>query len=251
VFDRADETAPDFTVPQDTVEGALTLRWVYNRGGLRADAGVEVARRSTWDFWGRPDGSDWSPSDQGFTRWSAHLNKSFYPRGSDKLSTGLALFGGHGLDRFSQFAFGEFSTAGITGYNGAGIRYDRGAILDLGYAIDLAGKTRLDLFASHGRFENRADYGPGDQHATGVGATLNFSGPWNSLIRVRLAWGADTSLEDVAGSAGLRFTLFRTFDRWFWQKPGGEPVQEPVAEKKSPGPPAGTGARWTAGPSGP
>ena len=250
LFDRADETAPDFTVPQDMVEGSLTLRWVYNRGGLRADAGVEAAARSTWDFWGRPDGSDWSPADQGFTRWSAHINKTFYPRRSDKISTGVALFGGHGLDRFSQFAFGEFSTAGIAGFNGAGIRFDRGAILDLGYAVDLAGSTRLDLFASHARFENRAEYGPGDEHATGVGAALNIAGPWNSLIRVRAAWGVDSSLGDVDGSGGVRFTLFRTFDRWFWQKEGEIPA-EPVAEKKSPGLPAETGARWTAGPSGP
>ena len=67
-------------------------------------------------------------------------------------------------------------------------------------------------------------------------------------LKFRVAWGAETSLDDVDGSAGIRFTLFRTFDKRFWQKEGAVPA-EPVAEKKSPGLPAETGARWTAGPS--
>ncbi len=217
-FGRDDGTASDFVLPPDTLQSALTLRWVYNQAGWRLEWGVQGATRSGWRPWGKPDGSDFDPGDRRFVRSSFILNKTFYLREFDKLGLRFSFFDGNSLDRFSRFGLGDFGAASVHGYNGSGIRFDRGGVLDLGYSLNLGRQARLDLFASHGRFRNEEDFGPRLEHATGAGAAVNFSGPFNTFIRVRLSSGVDSSLEAPSGSADLRVTVFRTFDRWFWQK---------------------------------
>ncbi|MFQ5670472.1 MAG: hypothetical protein ACE5HD_08145 [Acidobacteriota bacterium] len=217
-FRGDDETADDFTVPADSFITSLALRWVYNRAGWRLEWTASGSRRSGWRFWGRPDGSDFTPGDEGYVRSSLVLNKTFFLRRFDRLGFRLSLYDGNGLDRFSKFGFGDFGVSGISGFSRSGIRFDRGGVLNLNYSINLGQRARMDLAVSHARFRNREDFGPEVQWATGGEVAVNFSGPFSSFIRVRLGGGLDTSLEDPDGSFGIRTTFFRTFNHWFWQR---------------------------------
>jgi len=99
-FKREDETADSFVLPSDTWEPSLTLNWVYAQAGWRLDLGAQGVIRTDWEFWGRPDGSDYDPDDDRYFRSSLILNKTIYPRPLDRLGFRLALFDGKNLDRF-------------------------------------------------------------------------------------------------------------------------------------------------------
>jgi hypothetical protein len=218
-FRREDETDSSFILPNDTMETSLTLNWVYARAGWRLDLGAQGVARSGWEPWGRPDGSDYDPDHDRYLRSSMVLNKTLYPRPLDRLGFRLALFDGQDLDRFSKFELGEFGAGRINGY-GSGIRFDRGAFLDLNYGVSLKRQVQLDFTVSHGRFLNEDDFGPDPHWATGANVSVGFSGPANIYFRVRVAGGLGTSLEDPSSNVGLRVIMFRTFSRWFWQKKG-------------------------------
>ncbi|MFQ5766977.1 MAG: hypothetical protein ACE5ID_03215 [Acidobacteriota bacterium] len=225
-FRGDDETAPTFTVPSDTMDRSLTLRWVYNRAGFRVNGTVQGGTRTNWRFWGRPDGSDFSPSDRQYLKSALVFNKNFFPRGLDRFGFRLSLFDGSSLDRFSMFNFSGFGPGNITGFGGSELRAERGGVLDLNYSVSLRGRTRLDFNVNHGRFRNGDDFGPHFEHATGGRVALNFSGPWNSFLRVSLGSALESSVDDLDQNSSLRVTLFRTFDRWFWQ--GRRKAQEPA-----------------------
>jgi hypothetical protein len=217
-FERESKTADTFTIPSDTLEGSLALRWVYTRSGWRLDFTTRGVVRSKWEFWGKPDGTDYDPDDDRYARASLVLNKSVYPRKLDRLGFRLSLFEGENLDRFSMFNLGGLGEGGISGYGNSGIRFHRGAILDLNYSLSLSRRTQLDFALNHGRFKNEDDFGDDVHWATGASTAVSFSGPGSTLIRVRVSGPLGTSLEDPDGSVGLRAVFFRTFDRWFWQR---------------------------------
>jgi hypothetical protein len=128
-----------------------------------------------------------------------------------------------------MFELGGPGVSRLPGYNGSGIRFPIGASLDLNGTVALGREVSLDMTVSHARFRNEEDLGPGIQFATAASMGVNFAGPFNAFMRVRVGVGLGSSVEDVSGSYGLRVTYFRTFRRWFWQK-------KPTAEKTAPGP---------------
>ena len=78
----------------------------------------------------------------------------------------------------------------------------------------------MDMSLTHARFRDQEDLGPDVEYATGASVALNFSGPFNAFMRVRVGFALDSSVDDADGGGSLRVTYFRTFRRWFWQRSG-------------------------------
>ncbi|MCZ6832882.1 MAG: hypothetical protein O7F11_03970, partial [Acidobacteria bacterium] len=219
-FRSENETAADFVVPSDTWQELLTGRWIYARSGWRLEGSIQGGSRNDWTFWGSPDGSDFSDGDEQFVRSSAELSKAFYSAGRNKFGFGVAMYHGNGLDRFSKFELGSFGVARVPGYSGDAIRFRTGGALNLSGAFALSKKTRMDMSLTHARFRDQEDLGPDVEYATGASVALNFSGPFNAFMRVRVGFALDSSVDDADGGGSLRVTYFRTFRRWFWQRSG-------------------------------
>ena len=128
-------------------------------------------------------------------RASAELGKPFHSSGRAKLGFGVAMYHGNGLDRFSKFELGRFGVARVPGYGGEDIRFHTGGALNLNGAFALSEKTRMDMSLIHARFRDLEDLGPDVEHATGGSVALNFSGPFNAFMRVRVGYALDSSVD--------------------------------------------------------
>jgi len=237
-FQGEDSTDPSFTIPNDTWQELVTGRWVYAQSGWRFEAALQAGVRDRWQFWGSPDGSDYDPDDQHFVRSRLVVNKFFYASNRNNFGFRGSFYNGNHLDRFSMYDLGGEGVARLPGYNGTGIRFPIGASVDLNGTIGIGPKVSMDMTLSHARFRNEEDFGPDIEHATATSVGVNFAGPFNALMRVRLGLGLGTSLEGIEGGYGLRVTYFRTFRRWFWQKKP-QAVSPPASDepqKKAPGP---------------
>lgn len=224
-FSPEDRTDPTFVLPADHFETDLLLRLEYNRHGYIATLWGEAGHRSDWLPWGLP-GNPFDPDLQSFTRRGADLKKGFYFGPFQKISLGLSLFDGDNLDRFSRFEIGDFRSARVRGFGGSGIQFDRGAVAELDYGFTLGNTFRVDAAIEGAWIENEENFGPGYERALGGGLSLNFSGPWSTLIHVRMSRGISSTIPDAVGSGDIRVTFFKTFDRWGRRKP---PTDDPKA----------------------
>jgi hypothetical protein len=226
-FSRHDKTDPAFVVPVDHRETDLTLRFEYNRLGYTVGLWGQAGRRSDWGPWGLPDDPPFDPDTRSFTRRGLDIRKGFYFGPLQKVSAAVSLFDGDRLDRFSRFEIGDFRAASVRGFGGSGIHFDRGAVAELAYGFTLGGSFRIDAAVEHAWMENEPDFGPGTERALGGGLSLNFSGPWSTLVHVRMSRGFSSTIPETVGTGDLRVTFFRTFDHWGRRKP--PPPGDPAA----------------------
>jgi hypothetical protein len=194
-------------------ELGLQLRLEWNRAGYTVAAWGEGARRTAWEPWGLP-GTPFSPDDRDYTRLGVELRKQFRFGPFSKVALGLSGFEGHSLDRFSRFELGDFRSARVRGFNGSGIHFDRGAVAEATYSFSLGGTLRVDAGLELGFIRSEEDFGPGFQRVLGGGLGFQFSGPWSTLVTVRVARGLSSTIPDKGGGGDVRVVFFKTFDRW-------------------------------------
>jgi len=220
-FRRHEETSTDFTLPVTALEESLLLRLEVNRAGYIIAPWAEAARRSRWDCWGfgcagasPPPREPFDPRDRDFTRRGLDLLKSFYIGPLRKISLAISGYDGKSLDRFSRFELGDFRSARVRGFNGSGIHFDRGLTAAAAYAFTLRGTMRVDAGLETGWIRSLDDFGPGYERVIGGGVGLEFSGPWSTLVDVRMGRGFSSTIPDKGGGGDIRVVFFRTWDRW-------------------------------------
>jgi len=220
-FSRHEETSTDFTLPVTTLEESLLLRLEVNRAGYIVAPWAEAARRSRWGCWGFgcagsavPPREPFDPRDRDFTRRGLDLFKSFYIGPLRKISLAVSGYDGKSLDRFSRFELGDFRSARVRGFNGSGIHFDRGLTAAAAYAFTLRGTMRVDAGLETGWIRSLGDFGPGYERVIGGGVGLEFSGPWSTLVNVRMGQGFSSTIPGKGGGGDVRVVFFRTWDRW-------------------------------------
>jgi hypothetical protein len=230
-------TSPDFVLPVQNVESDLGARLEFTRLGWIAAGWGEWGFRSDWKPWGLP-GQKYSSDDRDFTRLGTDLRKAFYYGTYNKLSLGMTGYLGRSLDRFSRFELGDFRSASVRGFNGSGIHFDRGAVAEASYSLPLGHDVRADFGVQHGWIQSVDDFGPGYRRVTGTGVSLEFSGPWSTLVSVRASAGVATTLPNYNTSIGdVRVLFFRTFNKWSRNGPTGAPPSRPAAPPPMPNAP--------------
>lgn len=231
-------TSPDFVLPVQNVESTLGGRLEFSRLGWIAAGWGEWGFRSNWEPWGLP-GQKFSDDDKDFTRLGGDLLKAFYFGTYNKLNLGMTGFLGRSLDRFSRFELGDYRSASVRGFNGSGIHFDRGAVAAATYSLPLGHDVRADLGLQQGWIQSVDDFGPGYVRVSGAGLSLEFSGPWSTLVSVRASAGLATTIPNKDTSIGdVRVIFYRTFNKWSKNGPTGAPPPRPAAPPQMPNAPA-------------
>ncbi|MDQ7006000.1 MAG: sigma-E factor regulatory protein RseB domain-containing protein [Acidobacteriota bacterium] len=210
-YDTADETASDFTLPQDHLHTRLGLELAYDRAGWGILARREWISRSRWKPWG-PAGdlvdAEAVAAAKDYTRTSLGFQKSWFLPLFQKIEIGGTWRTGEDLDRFSAFDFGFFGTSRVRGFGGSGIRYDRGAQAQIQYSFNLGDVIRFDAVVDHARVRDRTLSAEMTDH-TGVGIAANFVGPWRTLWRLDYGYSLKSDLEAAEGQSEFMLVVLR------------------------------------------
>jgi len=178
---RADDTAPDFVLPQDTFTHSLGADVTYTRAGWRLALGGAWSSRSNWQFWGLPGNSEYDPDQQDYSTWQASLTKTFWLGSFTKLGLQVEHVDGSNLDRFSKYDFSFFGDSTVAGYQSGLVTASRADAIHVDYGFNIGEVIRLGV---------RGDAAWADDEATGLdrellaGISLNGTlvGPWQTVV---------------------------------------------------------------------
>jgi len=239
---RGPRTRDDYVLPPDTVVLGSALRLDFLRRGYHLSLWTEGEHRLDWGPFGLPEDLIDPPELQDTPlRWGLSFNKNFHGRRLDRLGFDADLYDGTNLDRFSAFQRLDWAPVDMRGYDGAGLRFHRGATGDVRYAWRMGGNVRWELAVGGAVFRNPVDYGDVWHNLYGVGFGVTFPGPWSTLFRARVSYGLHASLPVEGSDGSARLTVFKSFDGWWpWdrkktaKKTGGEqePPREPILPRR-------------------
>jgi undecaprenyl-diphosphatase len=209
-YRRAGFADPAFSPPASTPVHGVRLALEAQEGPWSAAFWWGAARRQRWPEWGTPGNPEFRAGAIGFQRYGAELARSFVfsPRVVGRAE--LAWMAGHDLDRFSRFSFDGFDNR-LRGYPGAGLRYDRGAVLRTAASWNAWRRLRIDGFLD-GAFVRDPGFGSSEKGYAGAGAGLETALPKGLLVAVE--WGYGFQARDRDGNKGahvFRATAYKIF----------------------------------------
>jgi hypothetical protein len=176
-------TDPTFVLPPTHYTNFLGLNARYSRSGYSLTASGTYARRSSWDFWGLPGNTDFSPDQKDYVKWDASLAKSWYLSHFQKIGAEVDYLDGHDLDRFSKYEFGFFGGSRIHGYQSNRVRAERAYATHLSYGFEIGELLRLDLVGDAAMATDKLA-GLKNELLAGAGIAGTFIGPWQTIVNV-------------------------------------------------------------------
>lgn len=182
-YQRAEDTAPAFSVPADTFVLNPSLDAQYSRFGYTATAFWDYARRTAWRPWGNL--AEYDPSQRSYSRYGMSLGKSFYLPRFQRLGLGVNYLGGQRLDRFSKYELGFFGTQRIHGTQSGTVRAERAILAHLSYGFVISDQIRLEGFYDHGLLDDKVA-GYRREPFQGIGIGGQTVGPYGTLLRLDL-----------------------------------------------------------------
>ena len=185
-YQRDKDTSPTFRVPVDTFTNGVELKLVANISGFAATATGDYLSRQRWEPWGEPGNPDYSPSNKNYWTWSMSVSKDQYFPGFRKLHVGLSYLSGSGLDRFSKYEFGSFSSHPIRGYPSGTLRTENALIANLSYGLNIEDIIRFEGFYDQALLRDSIS-GFHNTYFSGAGLLASLNGPWkSSLVRAEI-----------------------------------------------------------------
>ncbi|HEY2946409.1 MAG TPA: phosphatase PAP2 family protein [Vicinamibacteria bacterium] len=209
-YRRAGFADPAFAPPASTPVHGVRVALEAQEGPWSAALWWGAARRQHWPEWGLPGNPEFRAGAIGFQRYGADLARSFVFSPRVVARAELAWMAGRDLDRFSRFSFDGFDNR-LRGYPGAGLRYDRGAVLRTAVSWNAWRRLRLDGFLD-GAFVRDPGFGPSEKGYAGAGAGLETALPKGLLIAFE--WGYGFQARDREGNKGahvFRATAYKLF----------------------------------------
>ena len=180
-FSRADDTAEDFIVPQDTLTNYFRGVVQYNRAGYRLRLSGGVNRRSDWQFWGFPENDEFHPDQKDYLRWQARFGKTWWLPKFRRLRVFFEHLDGSNLDRFSGYDFGMFGDASVSGYQSGLVRAEKANGAHLLAGINYFEKIRFDLKAD-AVWASNAMTGLDNELLAGIGLEGTMTLPWQLIM---------------------------------------------------------------------
>ena len=205
-FDRADDTADEFVIPEDHLDHRFQLTTDYNRRGYRLRLRGSHNIRSDWEEWGLPGNTDFDPEQEEYQRWGASVRKVWHLPKFTKFGAELEYAGGENLDRFSKYQFGFFSDLVVRGYRSERIRAEEIKAAHLSYGFNLGDVFRVDLVGD-AAFATDELSGFEDELLAGLGLNGTVIGPWGTVVNFDIGF-------PVAGPEN-GFTAFIAFLKLF------------------------------------
>ena len=201
-FSRADDTSPEFVLPEDHLDHQFTARLLYNRAGYRFRLFGTRAIRSDWEPWGLPGNVEFDQEQDEYTTWGAALGKTWHLPKFTKFGAEIEYVGGENLDRFSQYQFGFFSDVRVHGYRSELIRAEEAVAAHLSYGVNIADIFRIDLLGDVAIASNDTT-GLDEETLAGVGIAGTFIGPWRTVVNIDI--GVPVAGPDDGVSAFIAF----------------------------------------------
>jgi hypothetical protein len=184
-FGRADDTAPEFVMPEDHLTQTLGLGVNFARSGYRLAIDAAWSERSEWDFWGLPGNEEFDPAQKDYATWEVSIAKNWYLPNFRKLGLELDWSGGEDLDRFSKYQFGFFGGNRVHGYQIGKVRAEEALAAHLTYGFEVGNLLRFDAIGD-AAWATDGTSGLDHELLAGVGLQGSFIGPWETLIQVDL-----------------------------------------------------------------
>jgi hypothetical protein len=180
-FSRADDTAEDFILPQDTPTHIFGGNIQYNRAGYRLRLSGAVNRRVDWQFWGLPGNDEFDPDQKNYLRWQAQLGKTWWLPKFRRVRVFFEHLDGSNLDRFSGYDFGQFGDASVSGYQSGLVRAEKANGAHLLAGVNYFERVRFDLKAD-AVWASNAMTGLDNELLAGVGLEGTMTLPWQLIM---------------------------------------------------------------------
>jgi hypothetical protein len=206
-YQRDKDTGPDFVTPSDTLTNGAELRLVGNYKGFNAHLSGGYYHRATWEPWGDPATSDYSPEQRDYWKYQFSIAKDTYFSAFRKLHVQVDYLDGSRLDRFSKYEFGPFSGNVLHGFR-SGLRIERAVLASVSYGLNIENVIRFEAFYDQLLANDKAS-GFHNTYFSGAGLLASLNGPFkDSLLRAEI--GVPVVRHGVTGFV-VNFLLLKIF----------------------------------------
>ncbi len=205
-FSTADDTAPEFVLPEDHIDHQVQVTADYNRKGFSVRLSGSENRRGDWTPWGLPGNTDFNQDQENYQRYGASIRKIWHLPKFTKFGAQLEYAGGDNLDRFSKYDFGFFSDVTIRGYSSGIVKAEEVTAAHLSYGFNLGDVFRVDLVGDAALATDLASRFE-DELLAGIGLNGTVMGPWGTVVNFDIGF-------PIAGPAD-GFTAFIAFLKLF------------------------------------
>lgn len=215
-FGSADDTDPDFIIPEDTLVQELGLDITYSRSGYRFRVSGSLNERQDWEFWGLPDNTEFNAEQEDFLKWQVSLGKTWWLPNFTKFGIELEHLNGEDLDRFSKYDFGLFGDGSVAGYQNGLVVASEANGVHLTYGIGLSDLLQVEI-EGDAVWATDEDTGLDNELLAGIGLEGTIMGPWETILNFEL--GVPVAGPGEGFSARLVFLkLFDNWENWFKKK---------------------------------
>ncbi len=213
-YKLGDDTDPDYVLPKSHLEHVGRISLDYSRSRFVSRVLYSFNKRSDWDDFGLPEDTD--TVEDSYRTLEVDMGVSKRLKHFQSLGAELRYLKGWNLDRFSRFGFGFFENR-VDGFGTSGIRGDSAIRLKLEYEKGIKGLFNLDfgITAARAELDKPVIIGgyqqPEKVDLAGLGLAVNFMGPWKTLIRVDVGYGAYSSLKAEEGDVSGQIVFLKLF----------------------------------------
>lgn len=185
-FQRDKDTGPNFVTPSDTLTNGAELKLVSNFQGFNVRVSGGYFHRSTWEPWGDPATTEYSPTQQTYYKYALSISKDQYFPGFRKLHVEFDYLDGSRLDRFSKYEFGPFSGNTLHGFKSGSLRTEQAYIVNLSYGLNIENIIRFEGFYDQVIANDKVS-GFHNTYFSGAGLLASLNGPLkDSLLRCEI-----------------------------------------------------------------
>ncbi len=206
-YDRADDTAEEFVIPQDTLVNSFTAGLQYNRGGYRLSLSAEPSHRTDWQPWGLPGNREYDPNQASYLRWQASLVKTWWLPKFRQISLALEHLDGSDLDRFSGYDFGLFGDSSVAGYPSGLVRAERAEGIHLSAGVNYFDRFRVEIEGDAVWATNRTT-GLDNELLAGIGVGGTVTLPWQLILNFEVGYAL---VGPGSGGVAVRAVFLRLF----------------------------------------
>ena len=208
-YGRADDTDPDFVIPQDTLVQSTGVELTYSRSGYRFKVEGELNSRQDWEFWGLPGNTEFDQEQEDYLTWSVSLGKTWWLPKFTKFGIELEHLNGEDLDRFSKYDFGLFGAGSVAGYQNGLVTASEANGLHLTYGIGVSDLLQVEVELD-AVWATDEDTGLDNELLAGVGLEGTVMGPWETILNFEVG----VPVEGPGDGFSARLVFLKLFDDW-------------------------------------
>ena len=177
----ADDTDPDFVLPEGGLTNSVRVDLSYSRSGYRIGLQGSYHDRGQWSFWGLPGNTEYDPNQKDYQQWSLVAGKTWWPGQFTKLGVELEHLDGEDLDRFSKYDFSTFGRGRVAGYPGGLVTASSADGLHLVGGLNVAEALRVEGSLDLVWATDEAT-GLDREPLAGIGVGGTVMGPWQTIV---------------------------------------------------------------------